>query len=97
MLAAIKISGPPQAYDALNRFKENSWKAMNSYAHAGIHPLKRHADGYPTKLATNVAKNANGLAVLAAMQTSVLSGMAVTQKAILDLATQYAECMPAPL
>ena len=47
MMVAVNKKGPPQAYEALNRFKENSWKALNSYVHAGIHPIKRHAEGYP--------------------------------------------------
>jgi hypothetical protein len=42
MMSAIEKKAPPQAYDALNRFKQNSWKALNSYAHAGIHPIRRH-------------------------------------------------------
>lgn len=45
MMAAINKKGPLHAYEALNRFKENSWKALNSYAHAGLHPIKRHAEG----------------------------------------------------
>lgn len=37
MMVAVGKKGPPQAFDTLNRFKDNSWKALNSYAHAGIH------------------------------------------------------------
>lgn len=46
MMQALEKSGPQQAYDALARFKDISWKALNSYAHAGIHPIRRHHDGY---------------------------------------------------
>jgi hypothetical protein len=97
MMSAIQKKGPPQAFDALSRFKENSWKALNSYAHAGIHPLKRHAEGYPIQLLESVAKNANGLAVVAAMQSAVLSGVQPLQREILSLASQYPDCMPPPL
>ena len=97
MMTAIEKHGPPQAYDALTRFKNNSWKALNSYTHAGIHPLKRHAEGYPIQLIESVAKNANGLAVLAAMQASVLCGLQPLQRQILDLAAKYPDCMPPPL
>jgi hypothetical protein len=97
MMVAVNKKGPPQAYEALNRFKEDSWKALNSYVHAGIHPIKRHAEGYPIQLIESVARNANGLAILSAMQTTVLSGVQPLQREILDLATHYPDCMPPPL
>lgn len=97
MMGAISKKAPTQAYEALNRFKENSWKALNSYAHAGIHPIRRHAEGYPVQLIESVAKNANGLAVVSAMQAVVLSGEQPLQRKILDLAAQFRDCMPPPL
>ena len=96
MMAAVNKKGPPQAYEALNRFKENSWKALNSYAHAGLHPIRRHAEGYPVQLIESIARNANGLAILSAMQVAVLSGLQPLQREILDLAAQYPDCMPPP-
>lgn len=97
MLTALEKNGPAPAFEALTRFKDNSWKALNSYAHAGIHPIRRHADGYPIQILESIAKNANGLAVVAAMQASVLSGAQPMQREILDLASKYPECMPPPL
>lgn len=97
MLLALSKKGPPQAYEALNRFKENSWLALNSYAHAGIHPIRRHADGYPEQLIEGIVRNSNGLAIVSAMQASVLSGVQPLQREILDLAAQYPSCMPPPL
>lgn len=96
MLSAISKKGPPQVYEALNRFKENSWKAMNSYAHAGIHPIRRHTEGYPVQLLASIAKNANGLAIMSAMHASALCGIQPLQREILDLAAQYPYCMPPP-
>ena len=97
MMAVLEKNGPPQAFDALNRFKANSWKALNSYAHAGIHPLRRHAEGYPLQLLESIARNANGLGVVAAMQSVVLSGAQPLQKKILGLAQEFSDCMPPPL
>ena len=71
MMGELLTKGPSQAYDALNRFKENSWKALNSHVHAGVHPLRRHAQGYPLQLVDAVLRNANGLAILAGMQRNV--------------------------
>jgi hypothetical protein len=97
MMASLSKSGPAQAFDALNRFKENSWKALNSYAHAGIHPIRRHAEGYPAQLIEDMAKNSNGLAIISAMQAVVLAGAQPVQQEILNLASQYDSCMPPPL
>jgi hypothetical protein len=97
MMQDLAKKAPPQAYDALSRFKDNSWKALNSYAHAGIHPIRRHRDGYPPELVRNVLRNTNGLAVLSCMQAVVLSGQQLLQRTLLDLADKRRACMPPPL
>jgi hypothetical protein len=97
MMQVLKKSAPPPAYDALYRFKENSWKALNSYAHAGIHPLRRHGEGYPAKLLQDIARNSNGLAIVGFMQAAVLSGRQPLQRSILGVAAKYPACMPPPL
>jgi hypothetical protein len=97
MMEALAKSGPTEAYAALARFKDNSWKALNSYAHAGIHPLRRHAEGYPAALAHGVLCNANGLAMLSGMQAVVLSGAQPLQRKVLKLGARHSSCMPPPL
>lgn len=97
MIQDIAKKAPPQAHAALTQFKNNSWKALNSYAHAGIHPLRRHQDGYPLSLIHSVLCNANGLAVLSCMQAVVLSGEQPLQRALLDLAAKHPTCMPPPI
>jgi hypothetical protein len=94
MMADLSKMAPQPAYDALHQFKDNSWKALSSYAHAGIHPIRRHVEGYPIPLIEAVVKNSNGLAVLGAMQAAVLTGVQSLQRDILELAAQYPECMP---
>lgn len=97
MMDALAKSGPKEAYAALSRFKDQSWKALNSYVHAGIHPLRRHAEGYPEQLMQNVLRNANGLAVMAAMHSVVLSGAQPLQRELLQMAERHSSCMPPPL
>jgi hypothetical protein len=94
MMQALKQNGPPQAYDALSRFKDNSWKALNSYVHAGIHPIRRHHDGYPEKLIHDVLRNTNGLAVMTCMQAVVLSGQQPLQRILQEIASNHSQCMP---
>lgn len=97
MMEALSKSGPREAHAALARFKDNSWKALNSYTHAGIHPLQRHAEGYPEGLAFGVLCNANGLAILSAMQAAVLGGVQSLQREVLALGAKHSNCMPPPL
>ncbi|HHQ4624990.1 DUF6988 family protein [Aeromonas veronii] len=94
MMDALAKDAPIEAFKALSRFKDHSWKALNSYVHAGIHPIRRHSEGYPVKLIHDVLKNANGLAILACMQSVVLSGRLPLQREILKLAEKRAICMP---
>lgn len=96
MMGDLSSKAPPQAYDALSRFKDNSWKALNSYAHAGIHPLRRHEEGYPERLVESVLRNANGLAIVAGMQAAALSGRQALVREILSLGLAHASCMPPP-
>ena len=97
MMQSIKEKAPANAYAALNQFKEHNWKALNSYTHAGIHPLRRHADGYPTGLIHSVLCNANGVGVMSCMQAVALSGAQPLQKQVIEIASRYPHCMPAPL
>lgn len=97
MMDDLSTKAPSQAFDALRRFKDNSWKALNSYAHAGIHPLRRHEDGYPLDLLKDAFRNANGLAVVSSMQAVVLAGSQLLQKKLLEIAARHPNCMPPPL
>ncbi|MHB1058599.1 MAG: DUF6988 family protein [Rhodanobacter sp.] len=97
MMEQLATKAPPQAYDALKRFKDNSWAALNSYVHAGIHPIRRHGEGYPPSLLENVLRNANGLAVLSCMQAAVLSGQQSLQAVVLRVASEYSACIPPPV
>jgi hypothetical protein len=97
MMKALAEKAPAPAYDAIARFKATSWSALNSYAHAGLHPLRRHADGYPVALVHDVLRNANGLALVSCMQAVVLSGEQPKQRSILERAATHPNCMPPPL
>jgi hypothetical protein len=97
MMEQIALKAPKPAAEALQRFKSNSWRALNSYAHAGIHPLRRHQAGYPMALIHSVLCNSNGLGVLSCMQAVVLGGQQPLQQHLLDVAGRHPRCMPPPL
>lgn len=74
MLDQVVAKAPLQASSLLVSFKDTSWHAMNSFVHSGIHPLRRHAEGYPSALIENVIRNSNGLNVMTLQLGIILSG-----------------------
>ena len=94
MMQHIREHAPLAAYSGLARFKEHNWKALNSYTHAGIHPLRRHAEGYPRELVCAVLCNANGLGVFSCMQAVALAGAQPLQQKVLEIAAKYPRSTP---
>jgi hypothetical protein len=94
MLAALATKAPRPPYEALTRFKETSWKALNSFAHAGIHPLQRRERGYSAKIIEDCVKNSNGLAVIAAMQAAILTGRQQLVGEVGRFQMIYCKCLP---
>jgi len=96
MLAALgSAPAAKPAFDALSEFKDSSWRALNSYAHAGIHPLRRLEDGYPTGLVIQNVKISNALAMIAAMQFCIVTGVSGLQRALTPLHERFQDCLPA--
>ena len=81
-------------FQALSEFKGSAWRALNSYAHGGIHPLNRMADGYPIELIIANVKVSNALAMVAAMQFCILTGINGLQKQLAPLNERFGDCLP---
>lgn len=96
MMAELSKKAPPNAFKPLNDFKTNGWPALNSYVHAGIHPIRRHQDGYPSALLEGVIKNVNALTGLSAMHAAVLTGIPNLQQEVLAIAARYPSCLTYP-
>lgn len=82
-------------YQALSEFKDYSWRALNSYVHAGIHPLRRTTDGYPIEMVVQFLKISNGITVMAGMQVAILTGRQQLVRNVRDLHVPFADCLPA--
>lgn len=93
MMEALAKKAPVNAYTPLHDFKTNNWPALNSYAHAGIHPIARHLEGYPVPLILGVLGNCNGMMVVTAMQSAVLTGIPNLQRRVLDTAGQFKDVL----
>lgn len=94
MMMALSTKAPPPAYVALANFKENSWRALNSFVHAGIHPLHRQESGYPVPLVEQILRNCNGLAIVGGMQAAVLTGRQHLVGQVGALQTSHRQCLP---
>lgn len=89
MMAALAEKGPAPPVESLREFMDYNWKALNSYVHAGIHPVCRHVEGYPAALIREALLNVNGLLMLTAMQASVLTGLPGLQRQVLEVGGRY--------
>jgi hypothetical protein len=95
MLKALgNVPAAKVPFDALSEFKESSWKALNSFTHAGIHPLQRLVAGYPIELILANVRMSNALAFMAGMQYCVLSGIPGLQKELTPLYERFPDCLP---
>jgi len=73
MLDQIEKSAPQHAYKMLNEIKTQSWSAMNSYTHSGIHAVSRREEGYPLTLLTTIVKHSNNMSSLATILYAILT------------------------
>lgn len=95
MLEAIGTLRQTTALHAsLCEFKDGSWTALNSFIHAGLHPLVRQAEGYPYELLLQTMRISNGLGLLTAMQKAVLTDRRDLQKIVLTRCESFTDCLP---
>lgn len=94
MLEQISKKAPAGASQMLAHFKEVSWSAMNSFVHGGIHPLRRHMEGYPIQLLRQILQNSNGLTTMTGMVLAILTGDASITKPMSQIQPRFKDCLP---
>lgn len=94
MLNQIVEKAPEQASSMLLNFKEVNYNAMNSFVHSGIHPLRRHAEGYPAVLVQDVLRNSNGLNIMTLQMGGILSGDPRFYGAIRIVQDEFTQILP---
>lgn len=92
MFKGVEASAPAPLVSALKGFKDNSWRVLSSYAHAGLHPIRAYDDGYPAHLFEALALNANGVAMVGAMHTASLTGDESLMKHVHSIQFQFSDC-----
>ncbi len=78
----------------LREYKEVTWKAMNSYAHGGLHPLSRTMSGYPAQLIYDVIRNANAVVALTSQLLAILSGNPENMVQVRQMHTDFMDILP---
>lgn len=94
LLKAIEASSAPDDLKrSLREIRTSAWDMMNSYIHAGIHPLRRYGGSHPLELATAL-KVSNGMLLLAAGLMVVLSGYPKRQQDINLVGLHFGDVLP---
>lgn len=94
MLEELQGKAPEVVVGQLKEFKDYSWKALSSHVHVGMHPLKRQAEGYPVELIETALRQSNGLALMAAMLLTILSGDHRQQGKVSALQAEFMDSCP---
>lgn len=94
MLTKLEGKAPEVAMDALNEFKQYSWKALSSYVHGGIHAISRHSKGYPVEQLIQLLKISNGLLIMSGMLLIILSGDTNQKGKIPSIQMKFKDCLP---
>ena len=96
MLKGLEASNtaPQSIVGQLKEYRDVTWKALNSYAHGGLHPLTRTVSGYPAQLNYDVVRNSNAIVALTAQLLSILTGDPRHMDPVRKLHLEFADCLP---
>ena len=95
MLEALVKSGPPGSGRLLTRFRDRLWDGLNSFVHAGLHPVARRQSGYPTTLLADVLRNSNAVMALTCLVLAELNQDERTARSFSSVLSEFADCVPA--
>lgn len=96
MLKALGASptAPQGLVEQLEACRKVMWKALNSFAHGGLHPLARFGTGYPRRLSCDVLRNSNALLAMALQLAIIATGERQWMVQFRALHVDFADCLP---
>lgn len=94
MLKAMTGRAPEGLTVPLQQFHDVTWHGLNSFVHAGVHPLRRQSEGFPVLLACQILRNANAILHVAYRMLAALTGSAAAMGAVTDLWKTHGHCLP---
>jgi hypothetical protein len=87
-------SAPKGLAQQLKQYRDVTWKAMNSYAHGGLHPLSRTLTGYAAQLTIDVLRNSNAIVAIITQLAAILSGDPRNMEPVRRFHIEFADCLP---
>lgn len=93
MLLEIQARAPDALKQQLSAFRDAQWKTLNSFVHAGIHPLSHATGGFPEALAIEIARSSNALAHLAYRVCASLAGNDRLESTT-QVYLEFLDCLP---
>ena len=94
MLTALDKVAPAGLLAPLREFHGVAWTGLNSYIHAGLHPIARRVEGYPEVQALQLIRNSNGLLHFAYRLMASLTGSPVVMATMTHLWGDHRDCFP---
>lgn len=94
MLTAIERTAPAGLAQPLVEFNRYSRHALNSFVHAGIHPLTRAREGFPAELAEAVLRFSAAMLHFAYRLMAALTGSQLRMNNVTRAYSDYADCLP---
>ncbi|NQD36002.1 hypothetical protein HPT27_03135 [Permianibacter sp. IMCC34836] len=78
----------------LDEFKRSAWKQLSSFAHGGIHAIRRSENGLPRPLLEEAIKMSNGLLIMVGIVMVVLSRDSRLYGSVPAIQRDFRECLP---
>lgn len=94
MLQALATQCPPGLYEPLQQLHGLTGNALNSFIHAGAHPLVRSTEGFPPQLVIQLIQCSNALMHMAYRMLGGLTWIIEAHDEITALRKGHAGCLP---
>ena len=94
MIEALGRKAPAGLVLPLQQFQSVSLKALNSFVHSGIHPLRRVSEGFPQALGEQIVRNSNGLMHFGYRLLASLCGSQDLMNQTTRIYREFEDCLP---
>lgn len=94
MMSALEKAAPAGLVEPLLEFNQYSRHALNSFVHAGIHPLTRVRTGFPLSQAETVLRFSAGMLHFAYRLLAALTGSQERMNIVTRAYSAFADCLP---
>lgn len=94
MLAAIEKAAPRGLAEPMTEFNRYSRHALNSFVHAGLHPLTRVRTGFPLQQAETVLRFSAGMMHFAYRLLATLTGSQELMDRVTRTSVAFKDCLP---